>query len=264
MFFKFSSDKNIYYEEKGQGIPLIFVPGWATDHSIFKKQAEYFSKYYKVILFDPPGTGRSDRFRAYSFKFYEEVLAGLIAELKLEKPHLVGWSLGGEVVLSSTIAGRSLARTITLICSTPCFVNKADWSLGMTEAAARRFKKGLEKDPPSTFELFRKEALKGQADESNVKVLIAAGQKTDLLCAKNMFAELERIDLRKYLDKIDKPVYILSGADDVICPAQASEYLKNSIKSAEAVVLPTGHVPFLSKADDLNEKILGFLKKNDQ
>ena len=45
--------------EKGEGKPLVFIPGLTFSGEIFKNQLEYFSSKYRVIAIDPRGQGYS-------------------------------------------------------------------------------------------------------------------------------------------------------------------------------------------------------------
>ena len=45
--------------EKGEGKPLVFIPGLTFSGEIFKNQLEYFSSEYRVIAIDPRGQGYS-------------------------------------------------------------------------------------------------------------------------------------------------------------------------------------------------------------
>src|SRR5919109_4108731 len=58
-----SDDVDLYYEESGEGTPLIFIPGWAMTTRFFFRQLEYFSgsKGFRAIVYDPRGQGRSTK-----------------------------------------------------------------------------------------------------------------------------------------------------------------------------------------------------------
>lgn len=51
-------DIQLYYEEKGEGEPLILLHGNGEDGTYFKNQIEYFSKSYRVIVVDTRGHGK--------------------------------------------------------------------------------------------------------------------------------------------------------------------------------------------------------------
>src|SRR5262245_59518723 len=53
----------IFWEEYGAGDrTVVFIPPWQIVHSrIWKMQLAYFARYFRVVTFDAPGNGRSDR-----------------------------------------------------------------------------------------------------------------------------------------------------------------------------------------------------------
>lgn len=53
----------IFWEEHGQGErAVLFIPPWQiVDSRVWKLQVPYFARYFRTLVFDAPGTGRSDR-----------------------------------------------------------------------------------------------------------------------------------------------------------------------------------------------------------
>jgi pimeloyl-ACP methyl ester carboxylesterase/predicted glycosyltransferase len=53
----------IFWEEHGSGDrAVLFLPAWQLfDHRVWKMQVPYFSRFFRTLVFDPPGNGRSDR-----------------------------------------------------------------------------------------------------------------------------------------------------------------------------------------------------------
>ena len=49
----------IYYEDEGEGTPLVLVPGWTFTTKVFDRQFAAFSGRHRVISFDPRSQGRS-------------------------------------------------------------------------------------------------------------------------------------------------------------------------------------------------------------
>jgi pimeloyl-ACP methyl ester carboxylesterase len=260
LFFKYSLDKNIYYEEHGSGEPLVFFPGWTMDHTVFRQQPELFAKTHRVVLFDPPGCGQSSRFDSYSFELYLKVFNGLLKHLNIETAHLAGWSMGGELLIKYCAEHPGVARSLVLVCATPCFVQLPDWSFAMSLAAAKRFRKNLARDPKSTLELFRTEALKWDSSPESARLLLKAGSHTDLKAAVDLFDQLMSQDFRPLIDRLRLPVYVLAGSRDVVCPPGASAYLAQNIPDAKQDTLETGHTPFSVQPALFNSKVEWFLR----
>jgi len=86
----------IYYEEYGQGIPLILLHGGFGSISHFKNIIEPLSKKYRVIAMDSPGQGRSEQIDSMSYQIYSNYYAEFIDNLKLDSVYVLGWSDGGN------------------------------------------------------------------------------------------------------------------------------------------------------------------------
>lgn len=80
--------------------PLLFVHGWACDHTFFGPHVEHFGRAHRVVAVDLRGHGASDRPRqAYTMAGFADDLAWLCRELGLARPVVIGHSMGGTVAL---------------------------------------------------------------------------------------------------------------------------------------------------------------------
>ena len=50
----------LWYEEKGEGMPIVFIHGWRGSSWHFSNRIDYFSKSYRVFVFDLKGYGKSE------------------------------------------------------------------------------------------------------------------------------------------------------------------------------------------------------------
>ncbi|MGE5797723.1 MAG: alpha/beta fold hydrolase [Ignavibacteria bacterium] len=99
-----SSDSvEINFDMLGDGKPaLVFVHGWSNDRSIWDSQVSYFSKKYKVVAVDLPGFGKSgNNRRNWTVPAFGGDVAAVIEKLDLDNVVLVGFSLGGPVVIET-------------------------------------------------------------------------------------------------------------------------------------------------------------------
>lgn len=90
----------LYYKSTGRGYPIILISGANGDHksvwpdSVVNALAEHF----QVIQFDHRGVGQSDKPDIpYSIEMMADDIAGLMQALQIEKAHLVGYSMGGQI-----------------------------------------------------------------------------------------------------------------------------------------------------------------------
>jgi pimeloyl-ACP methyl ester carboxylesterase len=89
--------KKIYYEEYGQGTPLLLLSGGGLSRSIkdFEKCIPELAKHFRVIAPDTPGQGRSEQADTTSYPVLLEFMSQFIDSLKVDSVYVMGWSDGG-------------------------------------------------------------------------------------------------------------------------------------------------------------------------
>src|SRR5581483_4195190 len=96
---------NIFYEVSGDGPPILFVHGLGGTSNVWQPQRAVLSRLFKVITFDLPGSGRSDRSeRTYTMERWAEQIVALADHLALDKLTLVGHSM--TTLLAQKVAAR--------------------------------------------------------------------------------------------------------------------------------------------------------------
>src|SRR6195256_4944738 len=91
---------NLYYETHGSGRPLILLHGGLGSGEMFGPVLSLLAESHQVIAVDLQGHGRTaDIDRPIDVRLMAGDIAALIDHLKLDKPDLVGYSLGGGVAL---------------------------------------------------------------------------------------------------------------------------------------------------------------------
>jgi 3-oxoadipate enol-lactonase len=122
---------NLYYEEHGDGDPLVFIHGLGSSTQDWESQVSDFSKSYKVVTLDLRGHGRTDKPAGpYFIPMMASDLAGLFQSLRLPPAHVVGLSLGGAVAFQFVLDYPFSVKTMTIVNSGP--------SLGGTPEEAQK------------------------------------------------------------------------------------------------------------------------------
>jgi pimeloyl-ACP methyl ester carboxylesterase len=87
------------YTESGSGDPpMLLVHGWSCDHTYFAPQFAHFSTNHRVVAVDLRGHGESDKpVQEYSMAGFAADLRWLCEQLGLERPVVVGHSMGGVI-----------------------------------------------------------------------------------------------------------------------------------------------------------------------
>jgi pimeloyl-ACP methyl ester carboxylesterase len=109
----------LYYEIHGTGKPLILLHGGLGAIEMFGPNLPALAKGREVIGVDLQAHGRTaDIDRPLSVELMADDIAALIKYLKLERPDIMGYSLGGEVALQTAIRHPEVVNKLVLV-STP-------------------------------------------------------------------------------------------------------------------------------------------------
>jgi len=95
---------NLYYETLGTGRPLILLHGGLGSGEMFGPTLPALAEHHQVIAVDLQGHGRTaDIDRPIDIRLMADDIAALIDHLGLEKPDVVGYSLGGGVAFFTAV-----------------------------------------------------------------------------------------------------------------------------------------------------------------
>lgn len=221
-----TENARLYYEEYGQGEPLVLLHGNGGSIADFYEQIPAFSKNYRVIAVDTRGQGKSvDRSTAdYSYDTFASDLATLITHLNLSKVTILGWSDGGNT-------GLTYAR------------NHPDEVTKLITIGANLSPEGVQEEVLTTF--------KSQLKQDSV------GRDNRLVRLMLTHPHLTADDL----EKIHSPVLVIAGQHDVILEAH-TRHIQKLIKNARLTIFPNAshYLPF-EQPQELNQVVLSFLKE---
>ncbi len=107
------------YEEAGQGDPpLVLVHGLACHRGFWAEQMEHFSRAHRVVAVDLRGHGDSDApEQRYTMQSLADDVAWMCSQLDVQRPVVVGHSLGGLVALELGAAHGGQVRGVVLVDS---------------------------------------------------------------------------------------------------------------------------------------------------
>ena len=106
----------LYYEEAGSGDPILFVHEFGGHHLSWEPQIRHFSRRYRCITYAARGWPPSDipdAVGAYSQARAADDAASVLRELRIEKAHIVGLSMGATAAVEFGIRHPAMALSLT-------------------------------------------------------------------------------------------------------------------------------------------------------
>ncbi|MFD0775677.1 alpha/beta fold hydrolase, partial [Streptomonospora algeriensis] len=110
----------IVYDQWGKGEPVLLLHGLGHHRRAWQPVVADLAPHHRVLAPDLPGFGDSpapgpealyDPCPPYDVGFLVDAVLKLCADLGLERPHVVGNSLGGAVALEMAVRGKAASVT---------------------------------------------------------------------------------------------------------------------------------------------------------
>ena len=265
-----SSPIELYYEDHGDGPPVVLLAGWPLDSRSWEPQlASLLEAGHRVILYDRRGFGRSSRPAAgYGFDTLAEDLHTVLVELDLRDVTLVGFSLGtGELARYVGSHGTARLRGCVFIETlAPSFAKSAENPTGADQAVVASVQQAISEDRFQWLtgllgDLFNlDENLGHRISEETVRATWSAAADASPIatwaCPPGWLEDFSRD-----ITRIDVPTLILHGTADRILPiAGQGRRLHAALPDARYVEIDGGpHVMCVTHAHEVNEQLLAFL-----
>jgi pimeloyl-ACP methyl ester carboxylesterase len=231
---------SIYYAKYGAGQPVILLHSGLANSDYWGKLIPDLAPYYRVIVMDSRGHGRSTRdAQPYGYDLMAADVVGLMDYLKIGKADIVGWSDGA-------IIGLDLA------------MNHADRVARVFAFAANSTTAGLKPDIDKnpTFAAFIERAgeeyRKNSPTPDQYDAFLAQIGGTWASQPNWTAAELGRIRT---------PVMIADGDHDEAIRREHTEQLAREVPGAQLLILPgVSHFAMLQNPAEFNGAVLKFLR----
>ncbi len=263
-----SDHVRIYFEEAGEGTPIIFLHEFAADHTNWEPQMRYFSRGHRCIAYSARGYLPSDvpsSAEAYTYEhFYTDALA-VLDHLEIPRAHFVGLSMGSYSSLQVALHApeRALSMTLAAVGSGSSLDNlesfraqcRANAEQYETVGSAQVAK--VTREAPGRIPFLVKDP-RGHAE------FYAALARHDAKGSANTMRSFQggRPSIYTMTDAIRKattPALIICGDEDDNC-IEPSLFLKKHLAASGLTFFPkSGHVLNLEEPALFNQMVEGFI-----
>lgn len=263
MAYQVIQDKNIYYEEYGEGEVLVLLNGIMMSTASWLPFIDVLSKEYKVLLIDLIDQGRSDKVEyEYDQGMHVEMLKELLEKLNYEKIHLFGVSYGGEVAQLFAIKYGYMLKSL-ILANTTSYTTKSMQDLERAwDYAASSY------DSSVFFSVTMPSIYFHQFYEKNHRWLREREKQFDKLLDKDWYDGFRRaaksahnLNITDELHKIKVPTLIISSDLDTITPVEYQEVIYENIPDAKWLLIKNaGHASMYERPYEFLSLLIGFLK----
>ena len=219
---------------------LIFLHGWGADGSVWHKQAQAFQEQFEV--------------QAPTIPAWDPAwLAAYLQNYSLPDCLLVGWSLGGMLLLELLAKHPASVGGLVLVGVAPVFCSQPDHPWGQPPAAVRAMRRALKSNPQKVLRDFAGSCLSSaeEAYQAQVVPLFAGANGSDLTAGLDYL--LNR-DLRPLLSGLPAAPTIIQGDQDRIVPPEQARFLQEHLPGSKLRLFSgAGHLPFWTQTGRFNE-----------
>tara|TARA_B100000287_G_scaffold420003_1_gene458886 strand:- start:88 stop:870 length:783 start_codon:yes stop_codon:yes gene_type:complete len=247
------------YNKKKQTTPMVFIHGVGLTYEIWRPQLEFF-RDYSNLSYDILGHGKSSlKKEKISFDDFSDQLTELLNELKIDKIHLIGFSIGSLIARNFATKFNDRLKSLILLGS---IYKRSEEQQKIVNSRFDQAKKELKLSKQALKRWFTDEYLeKNPKTYEKISLILSSNNMSNFLKVYELFVKHKNDE---DFEKIKVNTLIMTGEYDVGSTVKMSEELNKIIKNSEIKIINNGkHLCGIECADDINLTIKNFVNKNE-
>lgn len=258
----------LYYEETGNGTPILFVHEYSGDWRSWEPQMRFFARRHRCITYSfrgYPGSDVPESASMYSQQHAVDDAKHVLDHLKIAKAHVVGLSQGAFATahFGRCYPDRALSLTLAGVGSGAGRDGHEQFKKNAQATAKKIRAEGMMKYAESLIGNPTRSRFKQKDPRGFAEFIRHLGEHPDIGGANTMENyQGKRPSLYDFEDewkKLDLPTLILCGDEDEPC-LQPSLYLKRVLPNAGlAMFAKTGHTVNIEEPDAFNREVWNFI-----
>lgn len=256
------NDSQYYYEIQGAGSPIVLVAGYSCDQSFWQNVVKSLSKKFQVLTFDNLAAGQTqDNQQLLTLERMADESTKLLKALKIEKPTVVGHSMGG--IIAQLIAEKNPQSVKQVIV-----LNAARKINTRSLMALKNFLKLVKEGAPietvieaSMSWFFSSRFLENPHNIISFKQMILSNPHPQTL--EDLSRQLQALTMFAVEESnINVPTLVVAAKDDILCLPAESEKLAKAIPGAQFMTMNGGHSTPIECPEEVAQLIAEFHLKN--
>ena len=245
------------FNKKEQSIPIVFVHGVGLTYEIWQPQLDFFNGYSN-LSYDILGHGKSSLTKQnISFDDFSDQLIELINELKIEKIHLVGFSIGSLIARNFATRYGDRLRSLILLGS---IYKRSEQQQKIVNERFNQAKKKLKLSRQALKRWFTDKYLENNPNTyEKISSILSGNNMANFLKVYELFVKHKNDEDFK---KIQAKTLVMTGEHDIGSTIEMSQQLNNVIMDSELKIIKEGkHLCGIECADEVNLSIKNFIDK---
>ena len=247
------------FNKKEQSIPIVFIHGVGLTYEIWQPQLDFF-KDYSNLSYDILGHGKSSLTKQnISFDDFSKQLVDLIDELKIEKIHLVGFSIGSLIARNFATKYSKRLQSLILLGS---IYKRSEQQQKIVNERFNQAKKELKLSRQELKRWFTDKYLENNPNTyEKISSILSENNMANFLKVYELFVRHKNDE---DFEKIQTKTLVMTGEHDIGSTIEMSQQLSNIIKGSELKIIKDGkHLCGIECADEVNLAIKNFVNKNE-
>jgi N-formylmaleamate deformylase len=196
----------------GKGAPMILIPGFASSGKTWDSTVARYKDRYQCHVLTLAGFAGEPRIEAPFLETVRKDLATYIRKNKMDKPVIVGHSLGGFMALWMAEKEPDLVGPLVIVDSLPFLA--AIMQPGATVESVKPMAEGMRKmfsgPPTEETEKQSQASIKAMVTKpEDYEMIVGWGKKSDRIAEGNAMYEMMTTDLRDDLDRITSRTIVI-------------------------------------------------------
>ena len=247
------------YNKKEQSIPIVFIHGVGLTYEIWQPQLDFF-KDCSTLSYDILGHGKSSLNKEkISFDDFSEQLINLIDELKINKIHLVGFSIGSLIARNFATKFSDRLKSLILLGS---IYKRSEQQQQIVNERFDQAKKELKLSKQALKRWFTDEYLENNPNTyEKISLILSSNNMSNFLRVYELFVNHKNDE---NFNEIKAKTLLMTGEHDVGSTVEMSQELNKKINNSQFKIIKDGkHLCGIECADDVNITIKNFVEKNE-
>lgn len=203
---------SFHVDVTGHGKPMILIPGFASSGKTWDSTVAHFKDQYQCHVLTLAGFAGEPRIEAPFLETVRKDLATYIRDNKMDKPVIVGHSLGGVLALWLAEQEPDLVGPLVIVDSLPFLAGIMDpgATADSVKAQAAQMRKMYSGPPNSQTDKMSEMAVKAMVTSpADFEMIMDWSRKSDRVAMGDAMYEMMTTDLRGDLGKIKSPTLVL-------------------------------------------------------